>query len=111
MTFDELKAINEEATRAAWKASNKKGCAEDIGKIRREALPSIGDMTTPFNCGYSSGRHMTDEAKEAVKQATLDLLPDILRLAEMRLEAEGRRLSALARAKQEQLRSYLGDEA
>lgn len=108
MTFDELKQIDSEARSAEYKARTAKEAAQQIGKIRRDHMPEIAGIKVPFDCGWSSGRSLNAEAANAIEQATLDLLPDILRLAELRLEAKHKHQSTLARAKNAQVEDFLG---
>lgn len=108
MTFDELKQIDSEAQSAEWAASAAKEAAQKIGNIRRARMPELADVKVPFDTEWSSGRSLSGEAAEAVRQATLDLLPDILRLAELRLEAKHKHQSTLARAKNAQVADFLG---
>src|SRR5690606_35197342 len=111
MTLDELQQIDSAARAAEWAASTAKEAAQQIGSIRREHVPELADVKVPFDTGWNSGRNLNDEAAEAVRQATLDLLPDILRLAELRLEAKHKYQSMLARAKRQQIADFLGGEA
>lgn len=108
MTFDELKQIDSEARSAEYKARTAKEAAQQIGKIRRDHMPEIADIKVPFDSGWSSSRSLNAEAANAIEQATLDLLPDILRLAELRLEAKHKHQSTLARAKNAQVEDFLG---
>lgn len=110
MTFDELKQIDNAAQSAEWAASTAKEAAQKIGNIRRAHMPDRADVKVPFDTEWSSGRSLSGEAAEAVRQATLDLLPDILRLAELRLEAKHKYQTALARAKRQQIADFLGEE-
>lgn len=111
MTFDELTQIRDEAKRAEWDASSAKSAAHAIGVIRREQMPELKDVQLPYSTSYGSGRSTNEEAAQAVKQATLDLLPDILRLAELRLEAKHKHRSTLARAKNAQVADFLGEQS
>lgn len=108
MTFDELKQIDSAARSAEYKASSAKSAAQQIGKIRRDSILELEDVKVPFETSWNSNRSLNDEAANAIKQATLDLLPDILRLAEMRLEAKHKHQSTLARAKNAQVADFLG---
>jgi len=109
MTYDELAQIKRDAEIAGRASTLAKLTAEEIGEVRRSHLPEIDEVELPFSCGWRSGRRLGGDATAAVKQATLDLLPDILRLAEMRLEAESRHQSALARARNAQVADFLGE--
>lgn len=109
MTFDELKQIDSAAKSAEWAASSAKSAAQQVGKIRRDHMPELADVKVPFDTGWNSNRSLNDAAGDAVRQATLDLLPDILRLAELRLEAKHKHQSTLARAKNAQVADFLGE--
>jgi len=111
MTFDELKQIRDEARSAEWKADSAKSAAQKIGNIRRDHMPEIEDVKLPFDTGWNTSRSMSDEAANAIKQAVLDLLPDILRLAELRLEATHKHQSTLARARNAQVADFLGEQS
>lgn len=110
MTFDELKKIRDEAQSAEWGASRAKSASHEIGTIRRShSMPELDDVVIPFTDGYGTNRRLSKEAANEVRQATLDLLPDILRLAELRLDAKRKHQSTLAHAKNTQVADFLGE--
>jgi hypothetical protein len=97
MTFDELKQIDSAVQSVELAARSAKEAAQNIRNIRRKNMPELNDVNIPFDIGYNSERKLNVEAVKAVRQATLDLLPDILRLAEIRLKANHKYQTALGR--------------
>lgn len=110
MTFDELKQIKDDATRQANSAGSAKRSAQSV-RDNRLNLPATDDIIIPFKTSWNGiSQPLTYEAQEAVKQAVFDMLPDILRLAEMRLEAVQKHHAARAKALEAQLSAYLGEQ-
>ena len=108
MTLDELNAISR---RAGDLRSDKERVASAAKTLaaRRNADPrkSAADLTATM---LQHWRYSTDELARDRFFAVLDeFLPDLLRIAEMRLEAEARALGQQERALRAQVAGFLGE--
>ena len=109
MTFDELKKIDNNALDARRLTEKLHAAAQSLARVRKADLDKgltavLGDIESHWRYGSDA------MALEAFHTALGELLPEALRIAELRLEAQARAASARARALTEQVRSFFDEE-
>ncbi|MFU2053309.1 hypothetical protein [Bordetella hinzii] len=110
MTLDDLKKIDSEARNSKCKAEELRNASLTLAKVRntdpgKPIAELIGTMASSY-WGY--GQQMV--ARDELFRALDELLPEALRIAELRLEARARAASARHRALAEQVRSFFDEE-
>jgi len=108
MTLDELNAISRRADGLRRDKERVTNAAKMLAE-RRNADPrnSAADLIATM---LQHWRYGTDElARDKFFAALDEFLPDLLRIAEMRLEAEARALGQQERALRAQLAGFLGE--
>lgn len=110
MTLDDLKAIDSQARDAKRHADSLRYHAQALGKLRN--LDSADDMVDAVLKGLVDGWSKFDATpREAVRAVFREQLGDMLRIAELRLEAQARSASARHRLLTEQVRGFFDEEA
>ena len=110
MTLDELKKIDAAATTAKRQAESFRYYASTLAAMRN--LPSADETTDKVLAGLGDSWAQFDtNLKPIVRQVLSEQIADILRITELRLEAQARAASARARALTEQVRSFFDEEA
>ncbi|WP_343499683.1 hypothetical protein [Achromobacter denitrificans] len=110
MTLDDLKKIDSEARNSKSKAEQLRNASQTLATVRnadprKPITELLGTMASSY-WGY--GQQMV--ARDELIRALDELLPEALRIAELRLEARARAASARHRALAEQVRSFFDEE-
>jgi hypothetical protein len=108
MTLDELRQIENSAVDDESFVSTARHAIERISSLRRADAKVLGRV--PFETGWNACiKEMPFLAEKHLKQVVTDLMPEILRLAEMRLEAEARTRQIRGKMRRQQLKVFLSD--
>jgi len=110
MTLDELKKIDSDAKNSKCRAEELRNASQMLASVRnadprKPITELIGTMASSY-WGY--GYQMV--ARNELIRALDELLPEALRIAELRLEARARAESTRGRALTEQVRSFFDEE-
>ena len=108
MTLDELRQIENGARDDEGFVRSARHSINEIAALRKadRTIPGV----VPFRTGYSSGiTSLSNIAERYLCSVVTDMLPEILRLAEMRMEAEIRKRQIRGKMRREQLNVYLSE--
>ncbi|WFC66460.1 hypothetical protein EUC41_09110 [Achromobacter denitrificans] len=108
MTLDDLKKIDSNAAAAKREAEELRSASQALAGIRNADPVRPSDLTSTMANNWRYGSHLI--AREEFFDVLLELMPEVLRIAELRLEARARAASARNRALAEQVRSFFDEE-
>lgn len=93
------------------KADHRESCARDLREQAAEIATRRRADSRPLGEILSDLKRYRKERREAIERAEALLRDDLLRIAEMDLEGQARRLTAEANAKRAALAAYFGEKA
>lgn len=106
MTLDELKQIEQQARDAGYKRSQAQEAARKLAGLRTSETPVCTKDLIQRMASYGWG---SDTARHAFLTVLDECQSDMLRIAEMRLEALARAMSQRERMLRAQLAEFLGE--
>lgn len=108
MTLDELKKLDASAVSLELRARERREAAAWLCKVRRDDTVPLGEVVNGAMKAWVAWHSI---AAGAVRRAEAVVRDEVLRIAELDLEAEARRLTAEARARRAAISIYLEEPA
>lgn len=108
MTLDDLKKIDSNASTAKCEAEELRSASQALAGVRNADPVRPSDLASMMANQWRYGSSLV--AREEFFDVLQELLPEVLRIAELRLEARARAASARHRVLAEQVRSFFDEE-